>query len=76
MGLLQIVIGTLLVMNAHAKRFSKDCLLLSEKTLGNENVNDRSISNDVQLITDEANSSMRMHQITTCMDEESEVTGI
>jgi len=74
MKLLQIAIGAFIYAIAKAAPFDKNCLYLSETTVGNPNINDRKISNDVQL--KKIDSKMRIGKIITCTDEADEVTGV
>ena len=76
MRLLQIVLGAILHHSANAARFYKECLELSPNPVGNPNVNDRAITNDIELITSKFNSKMRLYQTTTCFDKNLEVTGV
>ena len=69
MKLLSILIGAFLLQATDAARFHKDCLELDATPVGNENVNDRSITNDIQLITKKFNSKMRVYSAKTCVDK-------
>ena len=61
MKILQIILGAILSQTSAAAPFDKSCLRLSENAVGNPNVNDRTITNDVEILKTEVDSKMRMH---------------
>ena len=61
MKILQIILAAILSQTSTAAPFDKSCLRLSENTAGNPNVNDRTITNDVEILKTEVDSKMRMH---------------
>ena len=75
MKFIQIALGALVAM-VNAAPFDENCLYLSDKTVGNPNINDRSISDKVQLSKAGTDSRMRLHSFLTCTDEAGEVTGV
>ena len=71
---LQIIIGAVLLHIVTAADFYKQCLYLSDFTLGNVNDAAKSLNNDVQLVN--IDSSWRVSAVTTCTDENSQLTGV
>ena len=69
MKLLLIIRSALLLNAATAARFYKECLELSPNPVGNPNVNDRAVTNDIELITKKFNSDMRIVSVLTCLDK-------
>ena len=75
MKFLQIALGAFVII-ANAVPFDKNCLYLSGVTVGNPNINDRSLTNKIQLSKGESNSNMRIDSFLTCTDDFGEVTGV
>ena len=76
MRFLQIILGTIITQIVALGTFHKDCMTLSPNTVGNPSLNDRSITNDVELIKNGVDSNMRVRGVKTCTDKDGEVTGI
>ena len=76
MKFLRIALGATLGLIVNAVPFDENCLYLSDVTVGNPNINDRGISDKIQLTKAESDSKMRVHSFLTCTDEAGEVTGV
>ena len=75
MKFIRIALGALVAM-VNAAPFDENCLYLSDVTVGNPNINDRSLSDKVQLSKAGTDSRMRAHSFLTCTDAAGEVTGV
>ena len=71
---LALVCVSLMTNLVEGGKFYKECLSLTEDPVGNPNVNDRSITNDIELV--KLNSRMRMSSVRTCTNENGGVTGL
>ena len=73
---LTLAISLFMANSVRGARFYKECLSLTEDPVGNPNVNDRSITNDIELVQDKFNSRMRMSSVKTCTKDSGGVTGV
>ena len=71
---LSLTCALLMANSVQGGLFYKECLSHTEDPVGNPNVNDRSITNDIELV--KLNSKMRMSSVRTCTNEKGGVTGL
>lgn len=70
-----LVTAGLFTSQAGAAPFYKECLSYATNPVGNPNINDRSITNDIELVQSSFNSKMRMSSIKTCFVEKADDQG-